>query len=110
MERDLQLTFGQDFQRCNSFFKLKTLSLDAPSLSLRASPAYGMHVHLARAKRDQAKLNAVDEFVTIAESGSTRCYFFKVHLIHSSILLNHLSSLDRNGRSLEDRLPRLQPH
>ena len=68
-----------------------------------------MHVHLARAKRDQAKLNAVDEFVTIAESGSTRCYFFKVCLVHSSILLKRLS-LNRNGRSLEDRLPTLQPH
>ncbi|RDB28400.1 MutS 1, partial [Hypsizygus marmoreus] len=53
------------------------LKYDAPSLTLRASPAQGMHVHLARAKRDQAKLNATPEFISIAESGSTRCYFFK---------------------------------
>jgi hypothetical protein len=54
---------------------------DAPSLTLRASPAQGMHVHLAKAKRDHSKLSATPEFITIAESGSTRCYFFKVCVV-----------------------------
>ncbi|GLB36353.1 putative DNA-binding domain of DNA mismatch repair MUTS family protein [Lyophyllum shimeji] len=53
------------------------LQYDAPSLTLRASPAHGMHVHLGKAKRDQAKLSSSPEFVSIAESGSTRCYFFR---------------------------------
>ncbi|KAG6842478.1 hypothetical protein C0991_000004 [Blastosporella zonata] len=59
MERDLQLRY------------------DAPSLTLRASPAQGMHVHLAKSKRDQSKIIADPEFVSIAESASTRCFFFK---------------------------------
>ncbi|KAF8078408.1 muts domain V-domain-containing protein [Lyophyllum atratum] len=59
LEKDLQLTY------------------DAPSLTLRASPAHGMHVHLGKAKRDQSELNASPEFISIAESGSTRCYFFQ---------------------------------
>ncbi|KAG5716617.1 MutS like protein [Termitomyces sp. T112] len=53
------------------------LSYDAPSLTLRVSPAHGMHVHLAKAKRDQTKIIANPEFVSIAESASTRCFFFK---------------------------------
>ncbi|KAG6861219.1 hypothetical protein C0995_002568 [Termitomyces sp. Mi166 len=59
MERDLQLKY------------------DAPSLTLRVSPAHGMHVHLAKAKRDQTKIIADPDFVSIAESASTRCFFFK---------------------------------
>ncbi|PFH54668.1 hypothetical protein AMATHDRAFT_72435 [Amanita thiersii Skay4041] len=50
---------------------------DTPFLSLRASPAHGFHVHLAKAKREQAKLNNSTEFVSIAESASTKCYFNK---------------------------------
>ncbi|KAF5355702.1 hypothetical protein D9756_003944 [Leucocoprinus leucothites] len=50
----------------------------APSLTLRASPSQGMHVHLAR-KRDQSKLNNDSDFVSTYESGSTKCYFNKVH-------------------------------
>jgi hypothetical protein len=60
------------------FLLPNTSSIDAPSLTLRASPAQGMHVHLGKAKRDQSKLNAAPEFVTIAESASTQCYFYKV--------------------------------
>ncbi|KAG6845947.1 hypothetical protein H0H87_010995 [Tephrocybe sp. NHM501043] len=53
------------------------LRYDAPSLTLRASPAQGMHVHLAKSKRDQSKLILDLEFVSIAESASTRCFFFR---------------------------------
>ena len=60
------------------FLSLNIPTIDAPTLTLRASPAQGMHVHLGKAKRDQKKLNAAPEFVTIAESASTQCYFFKV--------------------------------
>ncbi|KAG6831256.1 hypothetical protein H0H92_011766 [Tricholoma furcatifolium] len=52
-------------------------TIDAPSLTLRVSPAQGMHVHLARAKRDQKMIIADSDFVSIAESASTRCFFFK---------------------------------
>ncbi|KII93351.1 hypothetical protein PLICRDRAFT_49405 [Plicaturopsis crispa FD-325 SS-3] len=48
---------------------------DAPSLTLRSSPGYGMHVHVARAKRDQTKLQFSPLFSNIAESGSTSAFF-----------------------------------
>ncbi|KAI0778013.1 muts domain V-domain-containing protein [Trametes elegans] len=46
----------------------------APSLSLRASPGQGMHVHIAR-KKDAARLRDKKDFVALSESGST-CTFF----------------------------------
>ncbi|KAJ7786042.1 muts domain V-domain-containing protein [Mycena metata] len=53
------------------------LQYDAVSLTLRSSPAHGMHVHLLKAKRDQRKINQNPEFVSIAESGTTKCYFYQ---------------------------------
>ncbi|KAJ7042505.1 muts domain V-domain-containing protein [Mycena alexandri] len=53
------------------------LRYDAVSLTLRSSPAHGMHVHLLKAKRDQKKINQNPEFVSIAESGTTKCYFYQ---------------------------------
>ncbi|KAK2461757.1 hypothetical protein APHAL10511_006220 [Amanita phalloides] len=59
LERDLQCVYN------------------APSLSLRASPAHGVHIHLAKAKRDRVKLDDASDFVSIAESATTKCYFNK---------------------------------
>ncbi|KAF8222260.1 hypothetical protein L208DRAFT_608417 [Tricholoma matsutake] len=73
----LHVTLRELFQNREQLEKDLQLRYDAPSLTLRASPAYGMHVHIGKAKRDQHKLNAASEFVTIAESASTQCYFFK---------------------------------
>ncbi|KAJ6627193.1 muts domain V-domain-containing protein [Mycena sp. CBHHK59/15] len=53
------------------------LRYDAPSLTLRSSPAHGMHVHLLKAKRDRAKISQNPEFVSIAESGTTKCFFYQ---------------------------------
>ncbi|KAJ7492881.1 muts domain V-domain-containing protein [Mycena latifolia] len=53
------------------------LRYDAASLTLRSSPAHGMHVHLLKAKRDRTKLSQNPEFVSIAESGTTKCYFYQ---------------------------------
>ncbi|KAJ3922978.1 muts domain V-domain-containing protein [Lentinula edodes] len=53
------------------------LKYDAPSLTLRSSPGQGMHVHLAKAKRDQKKIAADPDFVSISETGTTRSYFFQ---------------------------------
>ncbi|KAF8633937.1 hypothetical protein AX15_001121 [Amanita polypyramis BW_CC] len=50
---------------------------NAPSLSLRVSPAQGLHVHLTKAKRDRAKLDDSPDFVGIAESATTKSYFNK---------------------------------
>ncbi|KAM6498292.1 MutS domain V domain containing protein [Amanita muscaria] len=50
---------------------------NAPSLSLRSSPAHGLHVHLTKAKRDRAKLDGSANFVGISESATTKCYFNK---------------------------------
>ncbi|KAL1729775.1 muts domain V-domain-containing protein [Schizophyllum commune] len=49
----------------------------APSLTLRSSPALGMHVHIARRKRDCRLLDANPEFVKVSESGSTKGYFWR---------------------------------
>ncbi|KAF7306692.1 DNA mismatch repair protein [Mycena indigotica] len=51
------------------------LKYDAPSLTLRSSPAHGMHVHLLKAKRDSKQINQDPAFVNIAASGTTKCYF-----------------------------------
>lgn len=38
-----------------------------------------MHIHLAR-KRDQSKMDNHSSFISIFESGSTKCYFYKARL------------------------------
>ncbi|KAJ7102187.1 muts domain V-domain-containing protein [Mycena belliarum] len=53
------------------------LRYDAPSLTLRSSPAHGMHVHLSKAKRDRTKISKHKGFVSIAESTTTKCYFYQ---------------------------------
>ncbi|KAH9898573.1 muts domain V-domain-containing protein [Cubamyces lactineus] len=49
---------------------------EAPSLTLRASPGQGMHVHVAR-KSHAYKLRDSEEFAPISESGSTCSFFHK---------------------------------
>ncbi|KAI6005192.1 muts domain V-domain-containing protein [Pisolithus orientalis] len=49
---------------------------NAPSLTLRTSPGQGMHVHLARAKRDQSKIKSSPEFISISENASTGSFFY----------------------------------
>ncbi|KAI0374340.1 hypothetical protein BV20DRAFT_987490 [Pilatotrama ljubarskyi] len=46
---------------------------NAPSLTLRASPGQGMHVHIAR-KKEASKLQGAKDFIALSESGST-CTF-----------------------------------
>ncbi|EIM83372.1 uncharacterized protein STEHIDRAFT_62817 [Stereum hirsutum FP-91666 SS1] len=48
---------------------------DASSLTLRSSSFYGLHVHIARSKRDAAPLKASQSFVLISESNSTSVFF-----------------------------------
>ncbi|KIK71237.1 hypothetical protein GYMLUDRAFT_66444 [Collybiopsis luxurians FD-317 M1] len=100
------------------------LKYDAPSLTLRSSPGQGMHVHLAKSKRDQRKLNADPAFVSISESGTTKSYFYQdwsqlgQQIFTTSIALLtaekeafetlrqevnlHASSLRRNARVLDE--------
>ncbi|KIP12627.1 hypothetical protein PHLGIDRAFT_113698 [Phlebiopsis gigantea 11061_1 CR5-6] len=47
----------------------------APSLTLRSSPGHGMHVHIARSKRDAPKIKGDTTFIPISESATT-CTFF----------------------------------
>lgn len=70
-------------------------NLDAPSLTLRTSPAYGMHVHLAK-KREQGELNKAEAFISIAESGTTKCYFNQVSRLPHTIFTKSLIC-SRNG-------------
>ncbi|KAI0757170.1 muts domain V-domain-containing protein [Daedaleopsis nitida] len=46
----------------------------APSLTLRASPGHGMHIHVAR-KRDASSIKQDKDCIVLSESGST-CTFF----------------------------------
>ncbi|KAI0361808.1 hypothetical protein OH77DRAFT_1516722 [Trametes cingulata] len=62
------LTERHDLER-----RLQT-QYNAPSLTLRASPGQGMHVHIAR-KKEASKLQDSKDFVALSESGST-CTFF----------------------------------
>ncbi|KAJ8084239.1 hypothetical protein PM082_003006 [Marasmius tenuissimus] len=100
------------------------LKYDAPSLTLRSSPAQGMHVHLAKSKRDQTKLKADPAFTPISETGTTKCYFNQEwsqlgsQIFESALALSlaekeafetlrqeitsHASSLRRNARILDE--------
>ncbi|KAJ7169620.1 muts domain V-domain-containing protein [Mycena filopes] len=100
------------------------LQYDAASLTLRSSPAHGMHVHLLKAKRDQKKLTQNADFVSIAESGTTKCYFYQewaqlgAHIIETTQGLvaaereafeslrldvnSHAQQLRRNARILDE--------
>ncbi|KAK7064442.1 DNA mismatch repair protein [Favolaschia claudopus] len=76
------------------------LQYDAPSLTLRSSPAQGNHVHLLKAKRDRKRMDGESEFVGIAESGTTKSYFYQVHLMAGSEswhTIDSLSALGTNG-------------
>ncbi|KAF7339689.1 DNA mismatch repair protein [Mycena sanguinolenta] len=53
------------------------LKNDAPSLTLRSSPSHGNHVHLQKAKRDRKRIDENPEFIGIAESGTTKSYFYQ---------------------------------
>ncbi|KAF9229518.1 hypothetical protein BS17DRAFT_825381 [Gyrodon lividus] len=59
LERDLQLQYN------------------APSLTLRTNPAQGMHVHIGRTRRAQARIKTDPSFVSISESASTSTYFYQ---------------------------------
>ncbi|KAI6045013.1 muts domain V-domain-containing protein [Pisolithus marmoratus] len=52
------------------------IQLNAPSLTLRTSPGQGMHVHLARAKRDQSRIKTSPDFISISENASTSSFFY----------------------------------
>lgn len=84
LERRLQIVCGMTNHLCTSAIA-EDVS-DAPSLTLRASPGQGMHVHVAR-KREDKKLREADNFVGLSESGSTSTFFHKV----MNPLENHIS-------------------
>ncbi|KAI0348697.1 hypothetical protein BDW22DRAFT_119281 [Trametopsis cervina] len=48
----------------------------APSLTLRASPGQGMHVHIGRAKRDSSRIKADDQFIPLSTGTSIRTFFY----------------------------------
>ncbi|GJE85972.1 MutS family DNA mismatch repair protein [Phanerochaete sordida] len=50
---------------------------EAPSLTLRSSPGFGMHVHIGRNKRDGAKIMEDKHFVPISQSASTCSFFYQ---------------------------------
>lgn len=78
---------------------------DASSLTLRSSSFYGLHVHIARSKRDAAPLKASQSFVLISESNSTSVFFNRVIPLTLSyeyqlILLSLLQAWSQLGTQL----------
>lgn len=78
MENILQRSYGMSIFH-KAILDLKPFS-DAPSLTLRTSPALGMHVHLAKSKRDKSKMSKDPQFIAISESGTTKSFFYKVQI------------------------------
>ncbi|KAJ7225773.1 muts domain V-domain-containing protein [Mycena pura] len=72
----LHSTLEELIQRRENLQTEMQAQYDAPSLTLRSSPAHGMHVHLMKAKRDHKKISQDPEFISIAESGTTKSYFY----------------------------------
>ncbi|KAJ3527347.1 hypothetical protein NMY22_g9818 [Coprinellus aureogranulatus] len=50
---------------------------NAPSLTLRASSSQGLHVHIAKGKRDCKLLDSDSNFTKLSETASTKCYFYR---------------------------------
>jgi len=66
-----------------------------PSLTLRTNPAQGMHVHIGRAKRDDAQIKSDPSFIAISESASTRSYFYQVCSLFCSPTIPHLTNVSQ---------------
>ncbi len=69
-----------------------TLSDDlpaAPSLTLRASPGQGMHIHVAR-KTHASQLKKDNNFASLSESGST-CTFFHQEWSRLAMQINEIA-------------------
>ncbi|KAF8898515.1 muts domain V-domain-containing protein [Infundibulicybe gibba] len=77
---------------------------DAPSLTLRSSPAQGMHVHLAKLKRDRKKLDDDSAFITLAESASTKCYFHKAWSQLGARIVNTTAALTTAEKEALEKL------
>ncbi|KAF9015364.1 muts domain V-domain-containing protein [Cyathus striatus] len=74
---DLHTKLQQQLEGKENLEKALQLQYDAPSLTLRSSPAHGMHVHIAKSTRDEKKLNSDPSFVLISASATTKCYFYQ---------------------------------
>lgn len=82
--------------------------LGAPSLTLRSSPGVGLHVHLAKAKRDKCRIDKDPAFIAVQASNTTACYFYAVGGTYTLRFM--FSYLGRNGRvSVHIFLTRLCP-
>ncbi|KAH0838474.1 muts domain V-domain-containing protein [Lanmaoa asiatica] len=67
----------------------------APSLTLRTNPAQGMHVHIGRAKRDDAKIKTDPSFIVISENASTSSYFYQVYPLSYSPSHSRLTNVSQ---------------
>lgn len=106
LERDLQIQYSEDLASSSNS---ADFSSDAPSLTLRTNPAQGMHVHIGRAKRDDAKVKNDLSFVSISDSASTSSYFYQVCSLCNPFIriLQVFRSLGQNweAKSQKPRLP-----
>ncbi|KZT21672.1 hypothetical protein NEOLEDRAFT_1244425 [Neolentinus lepideus HHB14362 ss-1] len=90
--RLLHQKFRDCLRRRDEFEEELRRTYDAPSLTLRSSPAQGMHVHLAR-KREQGKIGDNSVLVPMSESGSTKTYFLQEWSLLGAEILETIGAL-----------------
>ncbi|KAI0257296.1 muts domain V-domain-containing protein [Lactifluus subvellereus] len=77
---------------------------NAPSLTLRSSPLQGLHIHIAKSKRDAVKVKASSAFIVISESGSTCSLFHQGWAQLGSELLSISQSITSAERAAFETL------
>ena len=78
LEDELQRHYGKQASQQERAKALFTHLIGAPSLTLRSSSLQGLHVHIAKSKRDALRVKASPAFTLISESNSTCCFFNQV--------------------------------
>ncbi|OSX67715.1 hypothetical protein POSPLADRAFT_1129366 [Postia placenta MAD-698-R-SB12] len=74
---ELHNTFEKILERKQLLEQQLQSTYNAPSLSLRSSPGQGMHVHVAKGKRDSSRLTASSHFIPLSTSSSTNTFFYQ---------------------------------
>ena len=75
MESEYQANFSEWYYHFHIPI-FEPFPLGAPSLALKASPGYGIHVHVK--KRDVSKLSKDAQFVPLTSNTTTGTFFHQV--------------------------------
>ncbi|KZT44577.1 hypothetical protein SISSUDRAFT_1012818 [Sistotremastrum suecicum HHB10207 ss-3] len=64
----------------------------APSLTLRASPSLGLHVHLSKMKRDRTKLTSSTVFIPLHQSNTTQSFVYPQRWTQLGTAINQVTA------------------